>query len=143
MENNDHMRVLYVDDDADSFEMLQVMLAPWEIHLESAGSVAAALIQAGREKFDLYLLDNGLPDGTGFELCRTLRALDPKVPVLFYTGNAYADDIKMGMAAGADGYIIKPHSEKLAETIIQLVTAQVEKQFVLVSLPVFTASASA
>lgn len=142
MNNDERIRVLYVEDNADSFDMLQVMLASAEIDLQSAGTIAEALTHAGQERFDLYLLDGGLPDGNGFGLCRTLRAVDPNVPVLFYSGKAHSEEINMAMEAGAHGYIIKPHSEKLAVTITQLVTSRREKSFALVPLPVLMAAAA-
>lgn len=142
MDQAERIRVLYVEDNPEAFEMLQVMLAIAEIDLESAGTVADALTIAGREKFDLYLLDSGLPDGNGLSLCRTLRAVDPHVPVLFYSGAAHSEEIMMGMEAGAHGYIIKPHSEKLAETIGQLVVGRRDEGLRVVSLPVIMAAAA-
>ena len=142
MSYDERLRVLYIEDNCDSFEMLKIMLGLSQIDVDSAPSVGNALMRAGSERFDLYLLDSGLPDGNGLSLCRTLRAVDPNTPVLFYSGHAHPDEIKMGMAAGADGYITKPHSDKLAETIIQLVTSHREKHFALVSLPVLVAAAA-
>ena len=128
MNSNERLRVLYVDDDRDSFEMLKVMLDMSQIEVAPAQSMREALTQAGSERFDLYLLDSGLPDGDGASLCRTLRAADPAIPVLFYSGNAHPEEIKMGMAAGAAAYITKPNSERLATTILQLVTNYRERR---------------
>ena len=79
MNTDERLRVLYVDDDRDSVEMLKVMLGMSRIELDSASTVGEALTLAGSERFDLYLLDNALPDGSGLSLCRTLRAVDPAV----------------------------------------------------------------
>ena len=141
MNINESLRVLYVEDNPDSFEMLSVMLGMSQIELESAGSVSEALARAGRERFDLYLLDSELPDGNGNSLCRTLRAVDPETPVLFYSGDAYPEKIQMGIDAGADGYILKPHSDKLALTITQLVANRSDVSFASRSLPVLAAAA--
>lgn len=141
MNSSASVRVLYIEDNCDSFEMLDVLLGMSGIGLDSASSVVQALTRAGSERFDLYLLDSGLPDGNGLSLCRTLRAGDPETPILFYSGHARPEDIKMGMAAGADGYIIKPHSDKLAGTIIQLVASRRAQADVLMSLPVLAAAA--
>lgn len=135
MNSNQRARVLYIEDNCDSFEMLKVMLGLSNIELDSAESVDEGLARAGSARFDLYLLDSGLPDGNGLNLCRTLRAVDPDTPILFYSGHARPEELKMGMAAGADGYIIKPHSEKLAETIIQLVAIRREQADALRFLP--------
>ena len=122
MNNNERFRVLYVEDNCDSFEMLKVLLGLSRIELECAPSIGEALTRAGAERFDLYLLDSELPDGSGLSLCRTLRAVDPQIPVLFYSGSARPEEIERGMAAGAAGYITKPNSDHLAVAIIQLVT---------------------
>ena len=140
MTNDYRIRVLYVEDNADSFDMLKVMLESAGIDLVSAGSIAEALAQAGREKFDLYLLDSGLPDGSGVNLCRTLRSTDPNIPILFYSGSGYVEEIKTGLSAGADGYILKPHSDKLADLIAQLVTSRRLQHSVVASLLVVTAA---
>jgi|KBSSwiStaDraftv2_1062776.scaffolds.fasta_scaffold19828_5 DNA-binding response OmpR family regulator len=128
MNTNERLHVLYVDDNRDSFEMLKVMLDMSQIEVAPARSMFEALTHASSERFDLYLLDSGLPDGDGVSLCRTLRAAHPEIPVLFYSGNANPEEIKMGMAAGADAYITKPYSEGLAATILQLVTNYRERR---------------
>ena len=128
MNTYERLRVLNVDDDRDSFEMLKVMLGISRIQLDSATSIDEALTLAGSERFDLYLLDSGLPDGSGLGLCRTLRAVDPSVPVLFYSGYANSDAIQRGIAAGAAGYITKPNSDTLVETIIQLTGVRSERR---------------
>ena len=128
MKTDECLRVLYVDDDRDSFEMLRVLLGMSRIEVDSAPTVAEAMAQARVNQFDLYLLDSGLPDGSGLGLCRKLRSLYPKTPVVFYSGKAHLEDIEMGMAAGAAGYITKPNSERLAATILQLVTNYRERR---------------
>lgn len=137
MNRNKRIRVLYVEDDHDAFQMLKVMLDLSQIDVDSAGSVGEALIRADSERFDVYLLDTGLPDGSGIRLCSTFRTVYPKIPVLFYSGNTHPEAIKMGMSAGATAYITKPHSDKLASIIIHLV----ESQSTVISLPELAAAA--
>lgn len=127
MNTNEPVRVLYVEDDPDSFEMLRMMLGLSQIDLERAANVSEAFTRAGSERFDLYLLDTDLPDGSGISLCRTLRAIDPQIPVVFYSGNAHTEQIRSGLAAGASGYITKPNSDKLAATIHRLLTVHREQ----------------
>ena len=93
MINNNRLRVLYVEDNCDSVEMLRVMLDMSQIDLECEVTIGDALTRAGSERFDLYLLDTQLPDGSGLSLCRTLRAVDPTIPVLFYSGHSLPGDI--------------------------------------------------
>ena len=142
MSTSEHLRVLYVEDNFDSFEMLRVMLGMSQIDVECAVNLSEALTRAGSEKFDLYLLDTGLPDGSGVGLCRTLRAADPAIPVLFYSGDARSEAVKLGLDAGADGYISKPHSDKLAATIIELVADRRDITTGSKYLPLLAASAS-
>ena len=140
MNTDESLRVLYVDDDRYSVEMLKVMLGMSRIELDSASTVGEALTLAGSERFDLYLLDNALPDGSGLSLCRTLRAVDPAVPVLFYSGFANSDAIEMGIAAGAAGYITKPNSDELAATIIQTSRTRYEPQESMVDFRLMAAA---
>ncbi len=69
-----------------------------------------ALMEVRKTAFDLILLDVGLPDGDGFQLCGKLRneskALD--IPILFLTGRSSVPDKVQGFALGADDYIVKP-----------------------------------
>ena len=134
MKTEKRIRVLYVEDDPDAVLMLKVMLEMSGIDIESAGNVTAAIDRAFSEIFDLYLLDSGLPGENGLSLCRTLRASDPEIPVLFYSGNAHTEDIKLGLAAGASGYIAKPHSDKLAELIVQLVEKRDRSEFAFIPM---------
>lgn len=60
------------------------------------------------EQFDLALLDVNLPDGSGFDLCRELKAARPGLPVIFLTANDLEQDILNGFDLGAEDYITKP-----------------------------------
>ena len=141
MNNEECIRVLYIDDDPDSIEMIRVLLGFSRIELDSASNTSDALTLSRSGRFDLYMLDSGLPDGNGLDLCRTLREVDPETPVLFYSGYAHPAEIQKAMAAGAQGYIIKPHSDKLAETINRLVTGRRQGFIAQKPLPVFAAAA--
>lgn len=115
-------RVLCVDDDEDSREMLSALLKFSRIETKTVGTAAEALSLMQSERFDLYLLDSRLPDLDGFELCRRMRAFDPQTPILFYSGAAYAADKKRGFEAGADAYLTKPDVDGLLGSVTQLVS---------------------
>jgi len=68
-----------------------------------------ALLRAGG--FDLAILDVGLPDGNGFDLCRTLRAFSD-IPVIFLTARSDEIDRVVGLEIGADDYVLKPFSPR-------------------------------
>ena len=115
-------RVLCVDDDEDSRVMLTTLLRLALIEAKAVGTAAQALSSIQTERFDLYLLDARLPDLDGFELCRRMRAFDPHTPILFFSGAAYADDLKRGIEAGADAYVIKPDLDGLLGSIRHFVS---------------------
>lgn len=103
---SDKKRILCVEDDLDSCEMLQVLLSDYEVI--TANTVGEGLRLANAERFDLYLLDSRYPDGTGADLCRQLRRFDSQTPVLFHSGMEGESDINEAMSAGAQGYLVKP-----------------------------------
>ena len=122
MLSNPRPRVLYVDDDEDSREMLSTILRFSRIETKAVGTAAQALLLIQAERFDLYLLDAWLPDLNGFELCRRMRAFDPHTPILFFSGAAYDADKKRGIEAGASAYVIKPDIEGLLRNIMHFVS---------------------
>jgi DNA-binding response OmpR family regulator len=122
MLSNSRPRVLCVDDDEDSRVMLTTLLNVALIEAKAVGTAAEALSSIQTERFDLYLLDARLPDLDGFELCRRMRAFDPHTPILFFSGAAYADDMKRGIEAGADAYVIKPDLDGLLVSITHFVS---------------------
>ena len=115
-------RILFVDDDDDTCEMIVVCFPQFEI--VTADSMVEGLLLAQSRRFELYLLDNWLPDGTGIELCRQIRQFDPCTPVIFYSAVANESDIQHALSAGAQAYVVKPESiEKLERVILQSLTA--------------------
>ena len=101
-------RILHVDDHQDTRLMMAALLADAGYGVMTAGSLVEGLQMAKEITFDLYLLDVRLPDGTGIELCQKLRALTPKIPVLYYS--AYGDEAehRQAVATCGDAYLRKP-----------------------------------
>ena len=114
-------RVLYVDDDEDSREMLRTLLESRSIETKAVGTAGEALSSIKAEHFDLYLLDGWLPDLDGFELCRQMRCHDLHTPILFFSGAGREADKKMGHQAGANAYVIKPDVRNLLGSIDQFI----------------------
>ena len=75
-------RILFVEDHEDAWEIVAFSLP--EFNLTCARSFDEGLRFAQRRDFDLYILDNWLPDGSGIGLCRAIREFDPHTPILFY-----------------------------------------------------------
>ena len=110
-------RILCVDDDEDSREMLSTLLRWQLIDAKGVGTAAEALSSMRAERFNLYLLDSHLPDLDGFQLCRLMRDLDPHTPILFFSGAAFETDKQKGIEAGANDYVNKPDIEGLIGSI--------------------------
>jgi DNA-binding response OmpR family regulator len=86
--------------------MLKTLLSDYEV--TTAGTCAEALQVAKTRLINLYLLDNWLPDGSGIELCKQIRKIDPNTPIIFYSAAAYDKDREEAIEAGAKVYLIKP-----------------------------------
>jgi DNA-binding response OmpR family regulator len=117
-----NLRVLYVEDDADSCELVETILSFANIDVAHSGSINNAWERAISESFDLYLLDGKVQDGSTLGLCGKLNEFAPETPILFYSGLGGRDDIQDGLSAGAAGYLVKPYFGNLAETVMTTVT---------------------
>jgi DNA-binding response OmpR family regulator len=115
-------RILFVEDHKDTWEIVAISLIGYEIIF--ASNFDEGLRLARRRRFDLFILDNWLPDGSGVELCRLIREFDPHTPIVFYSGAAHKDDIQGGLSAGAQAYLIKPVSfEELKQAVEKLTSS--------------------
>ena len=124
MLSNPRARVLCVDDDEDSQEMLVTLLGLAYIEAKAVGTAGHALSLIQTEHFDLVMLDARLPEVDGFELCRRMRTFDSRLPILFFSGAAYEADKKKGIEAGADAYVIKPDISELVRSVKQLMSRE-------------------
>src|SRR5215813_8129320 len=104
--NRDRKHILFVDDEEDAWELVALT----EYKIIYASDFDEGLRLAHQRYFDLYILDNWLPSGSGVGLCRRIREFDPYTPILFYSAAGYARDTLEAMRAGAQGYIVKPVS---------------------------------
>ena len=102
------MRLLVVDDDRALRDVLRrsLELAGYEVRLAETGAGALADVTATVP--DAVVLDIGLPDIDGLEVCRLLRREGNRVPVLMLTARAAVADRIDGLDAGADDYLVKP-----------------------------------
>jgi DNA-binding response OmpR family regulator len=102
------MRILVVDDHADVLELVQRALERDQHVVWTAGSIAAARDKLASNAADLIVLDLGLPDGSGQELCAELREGGSSVPILVLTAKAGVASRVAMLDAGADDYLAKP-----------------------------------
>lgn len=102
-------RILITDDDKPLRQALVEQLTELgEFSAAEAGTGAEALSAVAREQFDLLILDVGLPDADGRELCREMRKAGVKAPIIMLTGVATDADTVLGLDSGANDYVTKP-----------------------------------
>ena len=106
-------RILVVEDDL-------ALSAGLCFELDSAGYASVPAYQCakaryllGGEPFSLVLLDVNLPDGSGFDLCREIKAAKPDLPVIFLTANDLERDVLNGFDMGAEDYVTKPFNMQI------------------------------
>ncbi len=112
------VRALVVDDEATLAELLSTALRYEGWQVEHALTGQAAIKQARSLEPDVILLDVMLPDLSGLEVLRRIRATHPHVPVLFLTAKDAVEDRIAGLTAGGDDYVTKPFS--LEEVVARL-----------------------
>jgi PAS domain S-box-containing protein len=102
------LRILIVEDDTDSREILEMFLTHHGCEVEIASSLTAGLDRLD-DKWDVVLSDLGLPDGSGLEMARYARNLsEPPRKLIAFTGYGASADIQASRDAGFDDHIVKP-----------------------------------
>jgi two-component system, OmpR family, response regulator MprA len=103
------MRVLVIEDDDAVRAAVRraLLLGGYEVLLAENGE--RGLLSAQSDVPDAIILDLGLPDIDGMRVCRTLRELGNRTPILMLTARDAIDDRVEGLEAGADDYLVKPY----------------------------------
>ena len=103
------MRILVIEDDDEVRAAIRraLMLGGYEIILAQTGS--EGLSRAQNDVPDAIVLDLGLPDIDGIEVCGTLRRAGNRTPILMLTARVAVEDRVDGLEAGADDYLVKPY----------------------------------
>lgn len=104
-------QVLIADDDAQIRDILRIALVQAGFDVLEAGDGAEALRAAVREMPAMVVLDIGMPEMDGLEVCRQLRKISD-VPILFLTAQGDEIDRVVGLELGADDYVSKPFSPR-------------------------------
>lgn len=115
-------RVLCVEDDRDTCDVLRFIMTDYDF--SAVHSVGDALERFGLEKYDLWVLDNWLPDGSGIELCERIRKSGDGSPIIFTSAVGQRQDIERALEAGATHYIVKPYEP---ETLLKAVKELLEQ----------------
>ena len=123
--NFDGVRILVVDDDADSREMLRYVLEDCKAQIQTAGSAREALNQFSTFAPDILISDLGMPEMDGYDLIKKIRALPSgdggQTPAIALTGYVGAEEQKRVQSAGFDIHVSKPVDfHKLLEIINKL-----------------------
>lgn len=114
--------ILFLEDDAGTHKLVVFWLTQADYNVVAPESFYDASLLARKRRFDLFLIDNWIDGGSGIELCKKLRKIDPVTPILFYSGAAFEYDREEALAAGADGYLLKPAlNEELIKEVSRLI----------------------
>lgn len=120
------MRIALIEDDPTQASLLKSWLTAADHHVHHYDSGESFTRALNQESFDLMVMDWGLPDISGIELVKSVRAKDTLVPVLFITSRDSEQDIVAALAAGADDYLIKPPRQ--GETLARIAALQRRSQ---------------
>jgi DNA-binding response OmpR family regulator len=101
-------QVLFVEDTPDTRSLVEFSLESEGFRVTTAETADEGLDLARTKNFALILLDIGLPDKDGLELCREIRRFDQTTPILFYTAFSNLIDEKETESVGAQGCLRKP-----------------------------------
>ncbi|MBC8106863.1 MAG: PAS domain-containing protein, partial [Anaerolineae bacterium] len=121
---HDSLRILLVEDHADTAEVIARLLRANRYQVQTAGNVAEALDLAAREVFDLVISDLGLPDGTGHELMRQLINRANPIKGIALTGFGMEADLDLSRESGFAEHLTKPVDlHRLEASIHRVVSA--------------------
>jgi CheY-like chemotaxis protein len=117
-------RVLVVDDHAPTVALIRAILdaekhTQYEVVEATTGTECLKAVDQ-KGPFDLILLDVNLPDMDGFSVCRALRSVETRVPIVFVTAQGDLNDFAAGRQAGGDSYLVKPISRNALRSIVGL-----------------------
>jgi len=103
--------ILLVEDEAAIADAIVYALQTEAFEVTHTGLGREALALLRKEKFDVLILDVGLPDQNGFDVCRELRKFSG-IPLIFLTARGAEIDRVLGLEMGADDYMVKPFSPR-------------------------------
>jgi two-component system cell cycle response regulator CtrA len=117
-----HMRVLLIEDDSGTAQSINLMLKTEGLNVYTTDLGEEGVDLGKVYDYDIILLDLNLPDMSGYEVLRSLRAAKIPTPILILSGLASIEDKIKGLGLGADDYLPKPfHKDELVARIHAIV----------------------
>ncbi len=121
-------RLLCVDDDKDTIELLRVIFGFAGYDVKTAETALVATHRLRTSLFDLYVLDNRLPDMNGLDLIKKIRAFDASTPIVLSSADAREQEQDRALACGAQAYLIKPWEPDLLVATVKNLIQQSERR---------------
>ena len=101
-------KILFIEDDLDYAQAVKDLLQGEHHHVEMVDNGRAALELLKVYKFDVIIIDWGVPEISGLEVCARFRSAGGTTPILILTGKTNVSEKETGLDAGADDYLTKP-----------------------------------
>lgn len=111
-------QILYIDDNADACEILEILMLRQGFEVISLQSATEALKIAGNRTFSAIVSEYILSDLDALEFCSELKKINPDTPIVFYSTEARSKHKTRGLSAGAKAYLVKPNDLESIEKII-------------------------
>ena len=113
-------RILVVEDESDIRELISFTLTFSGYEVIGATNGEEALELTAEENFDLILLDVRMPRLSGYDACKQMRKMERSkdTPIVFLSAKGQENDMRAGLAAGADQYILKPFAP--ADLVVEI-----------------------
>jgi CheY-like chemotaxis protein len=119
--------ILLADDSVTIRKVVELTFSETDIRVESVGSGREALDQIRSIEPDLVLADVAMPEPSGYDICREVKASGRPVPVLLLAGTFEPFDMQRARDCGADGHVVKPfESSTLVEKVESLLSRPIE-----------------
>lgn len=118
--SNSHS-ILCIEDDEDTCNLLRFVFEQEGFQVTTC-SVEDCLKIVENELFSAIILDNYFEDLNGVDICKGIRNIYPRLPIIFFSGEVRQVEKEKALAAGASKYLIKPDDfERLVETTLKLI----------------------
>ena len=118
--------ILFVEDVSDTRDLVEYTLQQDGFAVTSVQTAEEGIEHARAGDYALILLDIGLPDKDGLEVCREIRGFDQTTPVVFYTAFAELLDEQEAMRVGAQGCLRKPEDTARLGSMLRAIIEQTQ-----------------